>query len=166
MIPIRLRNALKVRMEIALENQMYKRPATENDENQIDPLVPIKIFEQRLPIKSEEEETPFPFLLIKLVSGEQTNLINGQHVVEVNFVVGIYDMRNENSGEDDVASVINKVLEDLQSNPIIDGFFELDFESSLSWSISDEENQPYYFGAVSAFFRVSKLMRQDLEGFM
>lgn len=164
MIPLQLQDGLEKRMQLIFKDFQYKRPAKEDEE--IDPLVPIHIYTQNLPVKQSKDDSPFPFILIRLLQGRQEDMIDSDHLVQVNLIVGMYDNEKDNQGYRDVSLALNKIFESLSRNPIIDGVFPLDTESELNWSLSDEETDPFYFGGLSATFVAPKFQREDLEVFI
>lgn len=162
MIPLELQDGLKKRVESIFENYRYKRPSKDNEET--DQLTSMHVYTQNLPVKESKDDSPFPFVLIKLEEGNQANLIDADHLVNVNLIVGMYDSDNDNQGYRDVSLVLNKIFESISRNPVIDGVFDLNANSKINWSISDEETGPFYFGGIGFTFTAPKFEREDLEG--
>lgn len=163
MIPLTLRNKLAKRFEGEFKNLRYQKPREAEDEKNSD--VPIKIYKQNLPIKKGKTDNRFPFVLVELTEGTQASQeIDSDHKVIVNFMVGIYDDSDDNSGDDDVASVLNKIFMSLENDPVIGEQFVLDPLADISWAISDGETHPHFFGGLAATFIVPKIFRNDLEG--
>lgn len=163
MIPLRLQEGLKARMNNVFASHQYKRPAKLDEEE--DQFSNVNIYEQNLPVKKSEDDSPFPFVLVQLRDGSQPDQKESDHLVNVSIIVGMYDIDDSNQGYRDVSLTINKIFESLSKKPIIDGVFNLDTDSELTWSISDEETFPFYFGAIGATFVAPKFKREDLEAF-
>ena len=161
MIPLNLLLGLEERMKKVFADSHYNRPPKNDEED--DQLSNINIYTQQLPVKESEDDSPFPFILIKLQNGSQANT-SADHLVSVNIVVGMYDGENNNQGDRDVSLGINKIFKSLSKDPVIGGVFPLHEDSEIGWSISDEETAPYFFGALGATFVAPKFEREDLEG--
>lgn len=162
MIPINLRKELVKRLKKDLQSLLFQKPKKVADEQANN--VPLRFFEQKLPFKKGKTDTRFPFVLVELAEGIQKSQEDDQdYKVRMNFLIGIYNDSNENSGDDDVIQLLNSIMMNLEENPIVGGQFLLDPFEEVSWSISDEDTFPYYFGGLSTTFIVPKVVRTDLE---
>lgn len=164
MIPLRLLDGLKERIETIFANYQYKRPASADEEE--DPYSSVNVYTQRLPVKENRDDTPFPFVLVKLIQGNQADLVESDHLVNVSIIVGMYNRDNDNQGDRDVSLAIDKIVESLLKDPIIDGVFNLDTESELNWSISEEETEPFFFGGLACTYVAPKFQREDLNKYL
>lgn len=156
MIPTELQAGLKKRAEELFKLSRFNKPYPDVEGE----TVPLTVFEQNLPQKSKEDVSFFPFLIIKLMEGEQKTVTN-PYLVNVGFVIGVFDGDTDNQGYQDVVTIINKLFENLSEYPIIDGRYEL--ERPIKWRIHEEETDPYFFGVVETTWSVPTYTRKDVE---
>lgn len=152
MIPIELQRELKKKMDALFKDTLLLNPDGE--------YVALNIFEQHLPKRNKNDIDPFPYLIIKLMEGEQSIEGNPQQV-QVMFIVGIYDEQNTFRGYQDVSSILQKIMSNIQRNPRIANRFELKYP--IRWAYHDEDVFPYYFGAVETFWEIPTSIREDVE---
>lgn len=163
-IPLGLQDGLKERLEEVLKDLTYDTPL----ENGKTILRKVQVFTQNLPVKKKSDDNPFPFVLIKLVDGTQSNRVS-DHSVKTFFIAGIYDDNLENNGHREAVNLINKIIQTLTERPVIANKYEVDFDSPISWSLPEEETTPYYYASTAVFFdaqKITRLEREDLERFM
>lgn len=153
MISTDLQAGLKKRLENAFSDTLFNSPSGDR--------VQLNIFEQNLPQKSADDQSLFPFVIVKLLEGEQKGE-QDENVTTVGFVIGTYDDDNQNQGYRDVAQIINKIVEVLKKEPVINRQFTLKYP--LKWRILEEETDPYYYGAVETSWSMPAYDRQDTEG--
>ncbi|MEK4883670.1 hypothetical protein NST81_02915 [Bacillus sp. FSL W8-0223] len=156
MIPTDLQAGLKERLENAFSDTLFNSPSGDR--------VHVNIFEQNLPQKSDKDQDLFPFVIVKLLEGEQKGEQDEQNenITTVGFVIGTFDDDNQNQGYRDVTQIINKIVEVLKKEPVINRRFTLKYP--LKWRILEEETDPYYYGAVETSWSMPAYDRQDLEG--
>lgn len=167
MIPLTLQKGIVERMEEVFKNIQYMKPPKTgaNVEESNSELQKVQVFSQRLPVKTGKNDSQFPFVLVKLVDGVQTDREN-PYIVQVAIYVGVYDEDFNNRGHEDVSLMLNKIIHTFQEKPIVGGSFEVDFESPITWSIADEDTEPYFYGGISLHFEAPKIDRTDLEAFL
>lgn len=155
MIPTDLQAGLKERLENAFSDTLFNSPSGDR--------VHLNIFEQNLPQKSDKDQDLFPFVIVKLLEGEQKGEQDEQdeNITTVGFVIGTFDDDNQNQGYRDVTQIINKIEEVLKKEPVINRQFTLKYP--LKWRILEEETAPYYYGAVETNWKMPAYDRQDLE---
>jgi len=151
-IPTDLQAGLKERLLIAFSDTLFNSPSGDR--------VHLNIFEQNLPQKSDKDQDLFPFVIVKLLEGEQKGE-QDENVTTVGFVIGTFDDDNQNQGYRDVTQIINKIEEVLKKEPVINRQFTLKYP--LKWRILEEETDPYYYGAVETNWEMPAYDRQDLE---
>lgn len=167
MIPLDLQKGVVKRLEEVFENIQYEKPPKTGKkvDEETNSLRKVQVFSQKLPVKEGKNDTQFPFVLVKLVDGVQTDRSN-PHIVQIAIYVGVYDESFENQGHEDVSLMLNKIIHAFETHPIVGGCFEVDFESPINWSIADENTEPFYYGGVSIHFEVPKVGRTDLEEYL
>ncbi|MER2169032.1 MAG: hypothetical protein ABS938_00195 [Psychrobacillus psychrodurans] len=151
MTAITLQKSLKKNIYNALINM--KLPSQEGEEKR------IEVFEQHLPrtVKSSSrnpEQTNYPCVIVYLDEGE-----NGQ--VKLLFIVTTHDISSNNQGYQDNLSIVEKIMQYLLKNPMIDEKFQLQGEPK--WFYNDEDNYPYYFSWIETIFEIPRIQREDTE---
>lgn len=119
----------------------------------------VQVFEQHLPrkVKSNSrnsEETHYPAVIVYLDEGE-----NGQ--VKVLLIIATQDSNADNEGFRDTLSIAEKLMQLLIKNPVIDNKYEM--KESPKWFYNDQDNYPYYFAWIEAFFDMPQILREDVE---
>lgn len=152
MIPTDLQDELKKRLETAFEHDFFNAKGGIRSK--------LSVFTQNLPKKTKAEDEFFPFIIVKLMDGEQKDR-NSTNKAYVGFVIGAYDNGPDNQGYREVTQITNKIIENLKKSPTVNGQFQLDFP--LKWKVHDEETDPYFFGAVEAAFEMPEISSQEVE---
>lgn len=154
MIPIELQDGLEERMKklFEIENFRLKNP----DGN----YVALNIFSQHLPEKTANDLSLYPYLVIRLVEGEQNDPGEAQQV-QVLFIVGVFDDHNSYQGYRDVVNVLQKIYENLKRNPTVNDRFELQYP--IRWALHDEDVYPFYFGGIETRWKTPTPIREDVE---
>lgn len=151
MTPLELQSALKDRVVQALEGLIL--PSQEGV------IKPINVFEQHLPRKAKStsrnpESTFYPCVIVYLDEGDAGN-------AKVLFIVGTHDELSDNQGYRDAMIIIEKILQDLGRNPVLDGRFEVSAEPK--WFYNDQDNYPYHFAWIEMQFEIPRNAREDVE---
>ncbi|MBM7580011.1 hypothetical protein [Jeotgalibacillus terrae] len=152
MIQLELQSELKRRLENTFQDVFFNDLAGNR--------VPLNVYEQNLPKKQSEEEEFFPFVIVKLLEAEKKKE-KEPYITSVGFVIGTVDSDVYNQGYRDTANIINRIIENLEKQPIVKGQFTL--SGPLKWVLHEEDTGSYYFGAVEASFETPELNRVDLE---
>lgn len=166
MIPLRLQEGIKKRLEALFEKNQYQRPPKTKEDEGKKYYSPLNFYSQNLPIKNSKDDSPYPLVLVKLMTGSKPNL-QSEHNINVQIAVGMYNNSKADEGHRDVATVLSFAIEHFEKNPLVEGMFELNLDSPIDWELSDEDTFPYYFGAVSMHFKIpleSYTKRKDVEG--
>ena len=160
MIPIGLQTTLEDRLRMLFANKQFPTPSGET--------APVTIHKQRLPEKTSEEDSPFPFIIVKMIEGSgQTEQI--QPLSKIGLIVGTFDAFevsgiSSNNGYTDLVQIMNDIEEDLIKRPIIDGKYEL--ELPLKWRINEEDTDPYFIGVLELDFATPNHKRTDVESLL
>ncbi|UKS54871.1 hypothetical protein [Exiguobacterium acetylicum] len=160
MIPIGLQTTLEDRLRMLFANKQFPTPSGET--------APVTIHKQRLPEKTSEEDSPFPFIIVKMIEGSgQTEQI--QPMSKIGLIVGTFDAFevsgiSSNNGYIDLVQIMNDIEEDLIKRPIIDGKYEL--ELPLKWRINEEDTDPYFIGVLELDFATPNHTRTDVESLL
>lgn len=136
-----LQKAIKADLRALFANDQFKTP----DDHMASP----QLFSQFLPKrKTDDEEDPFPYIIVRIDSGgidTQTD----PHKVVVLLVIGIYDDDEQNNGHEAVLEIIERIQRHYEETPALKEFV---FTDPFGWALQDEESYPYYYGAVNLTF--------------
>lgn len=152
MTPIELQDALVAEIKHILKPYEYKTPADER--------VPINVFAQSIPIQeTDEEEDPIPYVIVRLLSGENPLGKDSFNTVSVVLIVGIYDNDREAQGHRDVSNIIQKIYERFNANPCLN--YLAAYTGDFQWMLQEDNYHPYYFGACQMKFNIAAVRRED-----
>lgn len=119
----------------------------------------MKIFEQNLPIREDEDAPdPIPYIIVRLETGTTKSGVDPQEVL-VTLLIGYFDDSTENRGHKGVLGIIQKIHERFEKEPMLAHQFM--FQDPLDWALQDEESFPYYFGAISMTFQTAAIRKED-----
>ena len=153
MIPLMLQDRLIERMSDTFKDTLLKNMKGER--------VPLKYYRQHLPNKSKiDSDSPYPCIIVRLSNGNKTSEADGQSTT-VQFIVGIIDRDDNNQGYQDVMTIINRIIEDLTRQPMIDNLYEVD--PDMNWSYHDEDVEPYFFAGLETTWHTPQYLREDVE---
>lgn len=158
MTPLMLQDALIEELQVLFADSSYKvRTETVEDE----PLFrTFQFFRQYLPIpKSDDDEDPIPYIIVRLIEGDDPGGRDSANTVKVAIVIGIWDDDLSAQGHVSVMNAIHDIYERFSKNPMVGsvGFFDGDFE----WMMQEDDYFPYFFGACSMNFRIAAIRRED-----
>jgi hypothetical protein len=115
-------------------------------------------FAQNLPKrKSEEDDDPFPYVIVRLDSGNIETQTD-PHKVAVILLVGAYNDDASNQGHRTVLEIMEVIQQHYEERPLLAGQFV--FVDPFSWALQDEESYPYFFGAASLSFTLPAPRRE------
>lgn len=151
MTPIELQGALKKRIEKVVSGLILS--SQENEEKG------IQVFEQHLPrkVKSQSrnpESTFYPSIIIYLDEGEK-----GQ--VKALFIIATIDENGDNQGYKDAMNIVEKIMQNLSREPLVDGKYEI--QDGFKWFYNDQDNYPYFFSWIETYWETPKIVREDVE---
>lgn len=125
--------------------------------NQKNERVPINIYPQYLPPKSSSNEIDyFPFIVVKLVNGQDDEEKASCKVI---FIIGIYDSDTNYQGYDDIINIIEKIRINFISKRLLANKYEL--ELPVEWSISEEESYPFFYGGIETNWQLPKALEDE-----
>lgn len=115
-------------------------PSEPEDGEDIEPVPP--------PQDPDAEVDPFPYIIVRLNSGELTTP-DAYHNVSVLLLVGIFDDNPDNQGHATVMDIIERIQMHYLQQPSLGDFQYMD---PINWVLQDEESYPYYYGAIQLHF--------------
>lgn len=126
--------------------------------------VPLKSFVHSLPVKlgHAESETdadyPEPYIVSEVSGGKQATE-HEAHLVTVAVVICVCDDNTARHGHQDILSIIHRIIERFNKNPVLAGRFNMRFP--VEWALSDEDTYPYYYGGLLMHWEVAAIEKED-----
>ena len=152
MVPEMLQDDLIEEMKKLFAEDHFKAPSGER--------IPINVFPQSLPMyESDEDDDPAPYIIVRLVDGEDSGTSDSNHLVKVILVIGIFDDDLINQGHRDVLHIINTVYKRFMTDPNLNNKYV--YDGPFLWEVQDDAYHPYFFGAVTMSFSIPAIRRED-----
>lgn len=161
MIATELQDDLIEELKNVLKNELFKNEYYDPDNKSSSEYIPLNFFAQSLPIESsreDEEDTHFPYVIVKLDNGTVPDA-DSPHEVKVVIVIGLYDNDNKNQGHRDVLHIISMIYERFAKQPML--IHKYVAKESFNWALQDEETHPYYFGGIELSFDIPAIKKED-----
>lgn len=137
-----LQDALVADLKELFKYRRFKTPAGDT--------APPSVFSQNLPKrKSEADDDPFPYIIVRIDSGAIKSQTD-PHNVTVLLLVGVYDDDTENQGHRAVLEIMEAIQQHYEETPLLASQFT--FTDPFNWALQDEESYPYFFGAANLNF--------------
>ena len=120
---------------------------------------PLNVYPQYLPARKGQKDTAhYPFVVVKLLSGEDPSE-EDPNSCRVLFYCGIFDDNENYQGHKDCMNVMQKIYDHLTRHWVFDKKYEVQYP--ISWTLTDEDFYPYYYGGLETTWTVGKVTRQD-----
>lgn len=116
-------------------------------ENAAGKLVPLNVYPQSLPEKTDEEDSAhFPYIVVRIIDGG-TGSEEEAAACRMVIVAGIYDDNPDYQGNKTILNILQRIQTHLLAKRIIAGKFAIQYP--YNWQIYDDEDlHPYYFGGA------------------
>lgn len=142
-------------------------------------LVHLEVFLQSLPIpvckKDGQISTEFssfeyengqiddpilncPWCIVKLINGEVLG-INEPQSLNVAICFGIFNDDVRNQGHMEIMNLFQRVYSRFAVDPLLDKQYTCVGE--FEWALQEEDTYPYFFGAISAKFKMAGYRREN-----
>lgn len=124
----------------------------------------LQIYQQDLPIRvgydeeGPEQDPPEPYIIIQTVGGE-TPGVDDEERTDMILLIGVFDEDPMRRGYRDVLRIIHQIQRFFAAHRITGRRYELQFP--LSWAVNQEDQHPYYFGAVSLKFLGTTIFAEE-----
>lgn len=151
-------------LEESLASEFITLFAERTFKNNLGHDVELKSFVHSLPTKVGGDESltdadyPEPYIVSEIMGGKQASE-NDPHVVNVAVNICVCDDNTAKHGHQDILSIIHRIIERFNKNPVLAGRFVLQYP--LQWELIDEDNYPYYFGGLLMNFEVAAIEKED-----
>lgn len=150
---LRLQDALVVDLQKLFKDRRYKSTSGGN--------VAVSVFAQNLPKReSEEDDDPFPYIIVRLDSGEIENQTAPCRIAAL-LLVGIFDDNHKNQGHKAVLEIMEAIQRHYEEKPRLAEQFV--FTDPFHWALQDEESYPYFFGGIEINFNIPAPRREWSE---
>ncbi len=159
-----LQNELKKEIERILQDFMMKNPKGE--------LVHIQTFGQNLPkqmqkIQTEtvmdeeaQEDDLYPFCVVRMDSGSMGEHA-GVHTVKTVLIFGIWDNDLGCQGHQVILNMIQRISGRFFADPILSEKYAMDESAGINWTLDDEDQFPYYYGAMEMTWHMLLTKREE-----
>lgn len=152
MTPIEFQDALAAEIRHILKPYAYKTPAGER--------ASMNVFTQSIPVQqTDDEEDPFPYVIVRLSSGENPLGKDSFNTVSVILIIGIWDDAQDAQGHRDVLNVVQKIYERFSENPCLNKLAA--YTGDFQWMLQEDNYYPYHFGACHMKFNIAAVRRED-----
>ena len=138
--------------------EMLEEVSSEIDWKDIDgERTKLSVFKQNLPKRDTDEDDPFPYCIIRLVSGNHNAIQDEENSIRVLLIFGLCDNGLENQGET-MLNLINRIVLRLSENNVLKTFYQ---KGKIEWAIDDEDTYPYFFGGMDLSFVPAFIPRRE-----
>lgn len=121
----------------------------------------LNIYPQYLPAKKGQKDSDhFPFITVKIVEGEDPNETDA-NTCRLMLMVGVYDINEDYQGYKDVLNILQKMYTHLVTNKVFDCKYEVEYP--IKFTLTDEDYQPYFFGALDTSWIIGKVTIKEDE---
>lgn len=152
MTPLLLQDMLCEEIAELLKDKKFKTPLGEE--------IPINIFPQHIPIDETDDETdPVPYIIVRLLSGDDDGSGSSFNSVDVVLIAGIYDNAQDVQGHRDLMNIFQKIYERFHKDPYLQ--HKALYAGEFHWATQEDNYYPYYFGACQMKFYVGAIRRED-----
>ena len=150
---LKLQDAIVSDLQRLFEKRRYKTPDGET--------AAVSVFAQNLPKReSEDEDDPFPYIIVRLDSGDIENQASACKV-SVFLLVGVFDDDKQNQGHKTVLEMVEAIQRHYEETPLLNSQFV--FTDPFHWALQDEESYPYFFGGIEISFDIPAPRRKWSE---
>lgn len=138
-------------------------------------LTALSVYEQFLPITdagqgedSQEDlengflregqgDIPVPYIQVILPTG-RINTVNKPGTTNLLLYLCVYDDGKERKGYQYLINMIHRICERFQENICLGNY---QCREEIVWELSDEDDHPFYFGAISMEFNTPTIKKED-----
>lgn len=146
-----LKNSAGVERRIRVYSQDVPIRAGTDTEEDLEPvedadLEAEQLEDQEPPEKTEPEDVPEPYVIVRLPGGELPAQDERQ-TVEAVLVVCVCDPDPNRQGFRDALHIVNKIMTHYAENGIVARRYEVQYP--IKWVTQEEDTHPYYFAGMA-----------------
>lgn len=125
-------------------------------------LVPLNVYPQSLPEKTDEEDSAhFPYIVVRIIDGGIGSEEEAAACRMV-FIAGIYDSNPDYQGNQTILNILQRIQTHLLAKRIFDGKFSIQYP--YNWQIYDDEDlHPYYFGGAETNWTLPAVQQEVVD---
>lgn len=125
----------------------------------------VGVYPQDLPFRegqdeAEEDESPEPYIIVRLPSGELPEA-GALQTMEAVLVICVQDPSPDRQGFRDALHIVNTILHHFGGNGVVDGRYILQYP--IKWASQEEDTHPYYFAAMALRFEGPAIFKEVPE---
>ena len=152
MTPLMLQDDLVEEIKRLFAGQVFKNVNGE--------FIPINVFPQSIPVEeSEDDNDPIPYIIVRLISGEDLGAADSNNTVKVVIIAGVCDFEKDAQGHRGLLNIFSSIYERFQKNPSLNNKYV--HTGHFKWAIQDDGYYPYFFGAAEMSFNIPAIRRED-----
>ena len=123
----------------------------------------LNVFAQDLPVMPHVpggEEGPFPFITVRIQSGEIPEGKGADHMIKTDLVIGIFDSRRERQGVRAVVDIIQRVYDRFATMPVLARRYVAVFP--IRWQLleSGAHDYKHHFGSMEMTWQIPAIERR------
>lgn len=124
----------------------------------------LQIYQQDLPIRvgadedGPEQDPPEPYIIVQTLGGE-TPGVDDEELTDMILLICIFDEDPMRQGYRDVLRIIHQIQRFYAAHRITGRRYEVQFP--FSWAVNQEDQYPYFFGAVSMKFQGTTIFAEE-----
>lgn len=102
-------------------------------------------------------EVPVPYIQV-ILTGGKTSTVDERGTANILLYLCTYDKTEDRQGFQYILNMIQKIQERFEKDQMLDNYRCGD---EILWEISDYDDHPYYFGAMSMEFSIPAVEKED-----
>lgn len=122
----------------------------------------LNFYAQDTPINQTEsgrEIDPCPYIIVRLNTGSDEGNRDSNNIVNVIFIVGLWDDAVDVQGYRDVMDIIQKIYTRYHKDPMLMNQFM--YAGNFNWKMQEDNYFPYFFAACSLDFLIPAVRREN-----
>lgn len=125
----------------------------------------LSVFAQDLPVEqhiagNEAGQNPFPFITVRLLSGEIPEGRNADHLMRTELIIGIFDSGRVQQGVGTVVDIIQEIYRRFAEMPLLGRRYVLQFPVGWQLMESETRDHKYHFGSMGLTWRAPAIERR------
>lgn len=125
----------------------------------------VGVYPQDLPFRegqdeAEEDESPEPYIIVRLPSGELPDA-GALQTMNAVLIVCVQDPSPDRQGFRDTLHIVNTILHHFGGNGVVGGRYVLQYP--IKWASQEEDTHPYYFAAMALRFEGPAIFKEVPE---
>lgn len=120
----------------------------------------ILVYPQDIPVQqTDDEEPPVPYVIVRLLKGEDEGGRDDENIIHVVIIIGIYDDNPDQQGYRDAQNIVDMIYQRFSREPNLNG--KAVFKGPFQWAQQEDGYYPYFFAACTLQFVIPAIRRED-----